>query len=135
MTNKIETIKLSKKINMPMDTYMDIVERTKKGERGIDLAIKHQMNYNMIARVRTHARMAGLLELDEKSIRMNTTKRNRRNSRNFRKKAEAVTPTPTPKTTPVKTSPEFIKVDFKGTEIHVEKTGKIMITTEGITVR
>jgi hypothetical protein len=121
---------------MPMDVYIDIVEETKRGTKGIDLANKHKVSYTTISRIRSHARKAGLLEMTEKSKKMIKTKSARKSQRKFREKQEnkRMLMIAEPAIIPKK-DPEFIKVDFKGTEIHVEKSGKIMITTEGITVR
>lgn len=136
MTNSIDTIKLNRNLNMPMGVYVDIVEETKKGTKGADLAAKHKVSYTTISRIRAHARMAGLLEMTEKSKKMIKTKSSRKSQRKFREKQEykRVNMMAEPTIIPKK-DPEFIKVDFKGTEIHVEKSGKIMITTEGITIR
>jgi len=138
MTKTIDKIKLNRNLNMNMDMYMNIIEETKGGAKGGDLAKKYKVSYSTVARVRSHARKAGLLEYTEKQAKAVTTRRARKNQKNFRqkqveRKAQLAAVIPT-ETAPRK-EPEFIKVDFKGTEIHVEKTGKIMITSEGITVR
>lgn len=135
MTKSFDKIKLNRNLNMSMDVYADIVDETKKGTKGQDLAKKHKLSYTTIARVRAHARKAGLLEMTEKSKKMIKTKSSRRSQRKFREKQESKRMMMAEPTIIPKKDPEFIKVDFKGTEIHVEKTGKIMITTEGITVR
>lgn len=127
---------------MNMETYMSIVEETKNGTKGEELARRFKVSYSTIARVRSHARKAGLLEYTEKQVKSLTTRRTRRNQKNFRMKQEErkarvqMGNAPQTETKSVtKNEPDFIKVDFKGTEIHVEKTGKIMITSEGIIVR
>ena len=126
-----------------MNMYMDIVEETQKGTRGIDLALKYNVSYNIITRIRMHARKAGLLELDAKSTKMVQTKRTRKNQRKYKMKMDEArrqkeaTPAATPKVVQSKqnTEQEFVKVNFKGTEIHVEKTGQIFVTSEGIIVK
>jgi hypothetical protein len=143
MTKTIDSIKLTSKNIIPMNMYMDIVEETQKGTRGIDLALKYNVSYNIITRIRMHARKAGLLELDAKSTKMVQTKRTRKNQRKYkmkmdearRQREEAPVPTPRAIQTQPNTEQEFVKVNFKGTEIHVEKTGKIFVTSEGIIVK
>jgi hypothetical protein len=135
MTKTIDKIKLNRNFNMSMETYLDIVEETKKGAKGMDLATKHRLSYTTVAKVRSHARRAGLLELSPKAVKMAKTKAVRKSQRKFRQKQEERRAVAAEVIPAVKQDPGFIKVDFKGTEIHVQKTGKIMITEEGIVVR
>jgi hypothetical protein len=50
-------------------------------------------------------------------------------------KAPAPTPAPAPKQNLVPVSEKFIRIDFKGTEVFVERSGKVFVTSEGITVK
>ncbi len=143
MTRNQDMIKLNSKFKVPMDTYLDIVEETKKGTKGEVLCAKHKVSYSTVARVRDHARKTGLLEMTPKHVKMNETRKKARRAKKAAMTREAKKETKT-KTVEVRTERtttrttgemEFVKVNFKGTEIHVEKTGTIFVTSEGIIVK
>lgn len=144
MTRNHDIIKLNSKFRVPMDTYLDIVEESKRGTTGNELCAKHKVSYSTITRIRDHARKNGLLEMTEKHVKLAETRKKLRRAKQAAMMREAkrqrteqkmeVRPTPTaPKT--VEVEKDFVKVNFKGTEIHVEKTGTIFVTSEGIIVK
>ena len=141
MTRNQDMIKLNSKFKVPMDTYLDIVEETKKGTKGEVLCAKHKVSYSTVARVRDHARKTGLLEMTPKHVKMNETRKKARRAKKAAMTREAKKETKTAEVKTERTTTratgemEFVKVNFKGTEIHVEKTGKIFVTSEGIIVK
>lgn len=143
MTRNQDMIKLNSKFRVPMDTYLDIVEESKKGTTGNDLCAKHKVSYSTITRIRDHARKTGLLEMTDKHIKLAETRKKMRKAkhaaimREAKKQRMEQKTEVKPTTTAMKETGErgFIKVNFKGTEIHVEKTGTIFVTSEGIIVK
>jgi len=81
MTRNQDMIKLNSKFKVPMDTYLDIVEETKKGTKGEVLCAKHKVSYSTVARVRDHARKTGLLEMTPKHVKMNETRKKARRAK------------------------------------------------------
>lgn len=146
MTRNQDMIKLNSKFRVPMDTYLDIIEESKRGTTGNDLCAKHKVSYSTITRIRDHARKTGLLEMTEKHIKLAETRKKMRKAKQAaimreakrqrtEQKTEAKTTTTTTTTAKETGEKGFIKVNFKGTEIHVEKTGTIFVTSEGIIVK
>lgn len=123
-----------------MDTYMSIVEDAKNSVKSADTAKRLKLSDSTVSRVRSHARKNGLLGLTEKHQKMLQTRRKMKRLRAAQsvrdeKKVITQTKTETEKVSNKNNHQEFIKVDFKGTEIHIEKSGKIFVTSEGIVVR
>lgn len=142
MTRNQDMIKLNSKFRVPMDTYLDIIEESKRGTTGNDLCAKHKVSYSTITRIRDHARKNGLLEMTDKHVKLAETRKKMRKAKQAAimreaKRQRMEQKTEVKPTTAVKETGEkgFIKVNFKGTEIHVEKTGTIFVTSEGIIVK
>ena len=141
--NNQETIRISKGLTMTSEQYFSIIEDTKNGMTANQIASKTGLAYERITRIRSHARQLGLLEAPESSSRAWKTRRARQKKLKTKEAreakaapvAKAPVAAPAPKQNLVPISEKFIRIDFKGTEVFVEKTGKVFVTSEGITVK
>lgn len=155
--NNQETIRISKGIVLTSEQYFSIIEDTKKGMPAIAIAQKTGIKYTTITRIKGHARQLGLLESPERSVNAWKTRRARQKKLKNKEAREAKAaqvvvnktpapapalwsrsspaPAPAPKQNLVPVSEKFIRIDFKGTEVFVERSGKVFVTSEGITVK
>ena len=145
--NNQETIRISKGIVLTSEQYFSIIEDTKKGMPAIAIAQKTGIKYTTITRIKGHARQLGLLESPERSVNAWKTRRARQKKLKNKEareakaaqvvvnKTPAPAPAPAPKQNLVPVSEKFIRIDFKGTEVFVERSGKVFVTSEGITVK
>jgi IS30 family transposase len=146
--NNQETIRISKGIELTSEQYFSIIGDTKKGMTANQIADKTGIVYNTITRIKSHARQLGLLEAPESSSRAWKTRRARQKKLKNKEARESkvtnvakatapvtVAQTPAPKPNLVPISEKFIRIDFKGTEVFVERTGKVFVTSEGLTVK
>jgi hypothetical protein len=147
--NNQETIRISKGLVLTSEQYFSIIEDTKKGMPAIAIAQKTGIKYTTITRIKGHARQLGLLESPERSVNAWKTRRARQKKLKNKEAREAKaaqvvvnkapapapTPAPAPKQNLVPVSEKFIRIDFKGTEVFVERSGKVFVTSEGITVK
>ena len=141
--NNPETIRISKGLTLTPENYFSIIEDTKKGMTANQIAEKIGMAYNTITRIKGHARQVGLLEAPESSSRAWKTRRARQKKLKNKEAreakvapvAKAPAPAPAPKQNLVPVSEKFIRIDFKGTEVFIERSGKVFVTSEGITVK
>ena len=147
--NNQETIRISKGLVLTSEQYFSIIEDTKKGMPAIAIAQKTGIKYTTITRIKGHARQLGLLESPERSVNAWKTRRARQKKLKNKEAREAKaaqvvvnkapapapTPAPAPKQNLVPVSEKFIRIDFKGTEVFVERSGKVFVTSDGITVK
>jgi hypothetical protein len=147
--NNQETIRISKGLALTSEQYFSIIEDTKKGMTAIAISQKTGIKYTTITRTKGHARQLGLLESPERSVNAWKTRRARQKKLKNKEAREAKaaqtvvnkapapapTPAPAPKQNLVPVSEKFIRIDFKGTEVFVERSGKVFVTSEGITVK
>jgi hypothetical protein len=145
--NNQETIRISKGIVLTSEQYFSIIEDAKKGMPAIAIAQKTGIKYTTITRIKGHARQLGLLESPERSVNAWKTRRARQKKLKNKEareakaaqvvvnKTPAPAPAPAPKQNLVPVSEKFIRIDFKGTEVFVERSGKVFVTSEGITVK
>ena len=146
--NNQETIRISKGIELTSEQYFSIIGDTKKGMTANQIAAQVGLSYCTVTRIKGHARKMGLLEAPESSSRAWKTRRARQKKLKNKEARESKVPnvtkapapvtvakTPAPKPNLVPVSEKFIRIDFKGTEVFVERTGKVFVTSEGITVK
>ena len=147
--NNQETIRISKGLVLTSEQYFSIIEDTKKGMPAIAISQKTGIKYTTITRIKGHARQLGLLESPERSVNAWKTRRARQKKLKNKEAREAKaaqvvvnkapapapTPAPAPKQNLVPVSEKFIRIDFKGTEVFIERSGKVFVTSEGITVK